>query len=340
MPQSILLFIVFTFLNGLAFSAFAISENNYSSEYSQKVAPFRDQNYSQEFSYSFDGVNRISFYRPNHKKHPQALIILPGRMEPAIKYFELVYDLKDLNYDIYLIDHRGQGFSDRLLPDPMKGHVEKFDHFAQDVHHFIQQQLKGYQNIDIISHSMGGAIHLRFLQLFPDFKQTNSKNILIAPMLDINFAPYKQWQAVALLRFFDLIGKDEDYIPGGKPFDPYFKFEQNNTTSSKLRWQKNHSFYLEHPELQSGDTTNRWTLESYLATNKIFKGRQKYQGISMLYLEAQNDHFVTNKRNKEFCQSNAQCHLIHFKGAKHAIHSEKDILRNKFLKALRTYLAP
>ena len=41
------------------------------------------------------------------------LVISPGQGEPALKYAELVYDLKDTGYDIFVIDHRGQGASDR-----------------------------------------------------------------------------------------------------------------------------------------------------------------------------------------------------------------------------------
>lgn len=319
-------------------STLAISEQNFEEQYKTTVEPFRDSNFQREKFLSFDGQNENCIYRPIQKNNENAIIIFPGRMEPSIKYFELIYDLKDMPFDFFVIDHRGQGFSDRLLKDPMRGHVEYFDDFTKDADIVFKKYLKDYEKVNIISHSMGGAIHLRFLQNFPQHKNKIDKHISIAPMVDINFTPYKQWQAVGILRIFDIIGQDNNYIIGGKPFNPDANFEDSRTTTSKIRWTKNHNFYLDYPELQMGSTTNRWTLQSYVATNKIIKNRSKLSDINLLIFQVENDAFVTNARNPKLCESIKNCKIIEFKNAKHAVHSERDEIRNQFLVKVREFL--
>lgn len=316
----------------------AISETDYENQYELKITPYRDNNFLRESFLSFDGKTNLNFYQPRNKNNKRAILILPGRMEPAIKYFELVYDLKDSKADFYILDHRGQGFSDRLLDDIMKGHVQKFSDYISDLNKFFSENLKSYPRVDIISHSMGGAIHLSFLQAYPEIQSNIKKNISIAPMVDINFAPYKKWQAVGLLRFLDIINQDHSYVPGGKPFNPNATFEENRVTNSEPRWKRNHSFYIDYPELQSGSTTVRWTLESHLATDRLIKKRNLLKDIDFLYFQANDDSFVTNKRNKKLCDSIQKCQLVIFPKSKHAIHSEKDEIRNKMLQKLKEFL--
>jgi lysophospholipase len=322
----------------LTLSAFGISEIDYKNQYKNTIDPFRDTNFIQEFFYSFDGKNKNCIFRPKNKINDSAILILPGRMEPAIKYFELIYDLKDLPFDFFVVDHRGQAFSDRLLPDGMKGHIVYFDNFTKDVELVFQTYLKDYKSVNIISHSMGGAIHFRTLQNYPLLKQKIHKNISIAPMLDINFAPYKAWQAIPLLHFMNISGQGEKYVPGGKPFNPNRKFVDNKTTNSEARWNKALELYLTYPELQMGSTTNKWTLQSHKATNTLFKRRFEISDIDVLIFEAGDDSFVTNKRNDNFCKSIEKCQRIEFPDAKHAIHNEKDQTREKFLMEVRKFL--
>ena len=66
-----------------------------------------------------------------------AIVISSGRTEAAIKYKELIYDLFRLGYSVYIMDHRGQGLSERMLEDPDLGYVEDFQFYIDDLKSFF-----------------------------------------------------------------------------------------------------------------------------------------------------------------------------------------------------------
>ena len=67
-----------------------------------------------------------------------ALVIAPGRSEPSYEYAETAIDFIARGFaPVYVIDHRGQGLSPRLLEDPDKSHVEDFDDYIQDFTQFV-----------------------------------------------------------------------------------------------------------------------------------------------------------------------------------------------------------
>lgn len=319
-------------------SGFAISEQNYEQDFANLVAPYRDHEFNQNDFLSFDGRTNLNYYAPKNLLNTKALLILPGRTEPAIRYFELAYDLKDLGYDTYLFDHRGQGFSDRLLPDGQKGHVDSFDDYVKDLNKFIEEKLTNYEQVDIISHSMGSAVHLRYLHIYQTETKKISHNVVVAPMLTINFNPYPTWQAVLLLNWFNFWGKGNDYIPNGKPYNLDSIFENSRVTQSQHRWKTAKNYNLDYPELQVGDSTNKWTLTAYKATNKIFNDRKNFTGNNIIYFQSEEEEIVKNDRNEKFCNSNPDCTLYNFKESKHGILNEKDSIRNQALKIIRSYL--
>jgi len=73
--------------------------------------------------HDFSGVDNIriasmSFQRPGSDK---GIVISNGRTESFIKYKEVVYDLWHAGYSVYVFDHRGQGFSGRILQPASEG---------------------------------------------------------------------------------------------------------------------------------------------------------------------------------------------------------------------------
>ena len=79
------------------------------------------------------------YYRKFEIKPPAeevgAIVISNGRTESMAGYPELIWDLHQQGYSVYILDHRGQGFSTRLLPDPQKSYVEKFEDYVDDLRH-------------------------------------------------------------------------------------------------------------------------------------------------------------------------------------------------------------
>jgi lysophospholipase len=102
-----------------------------------------------------------------------ALVLFPGRGEGSFEYFETAVDFIARGLSpVYVIDHRGQGLSPRLLDDPHKGHVEGFADYVDDAAYFVEavQADLGMLGADpetplyLTSNSMGGAIAIGLFQ--------------------------------------------------------------------------------------------------------------------------------------------------------------------------------
>lgn len=152
---------------------------------------FWNQRQEGEFT-GVDGVS-IRYVHWRSSSHKKALVICSGRSESYVKYPEVAFDFYHLGYDIFLLDHRGQGLSGRLLDDPQKGHVEKFSDYVDDLSTFIDTIVLPYhyQHYFALAHSMGGAILASYLLRKPDIFQAAA---LCAPMFGINL-PIPRWVA-------------------------------------------------------------------------------------------------------------------------------------------------
>jgi lysophospholipase len=348
-----ILFLIF----GLA--AYAIPEANFANDYATKVVPYANTYFKSKSFASHDQkliLNALIPARPEGKK---ALVILPGRSEPCTKYIEIAYDLRDLGYDIYILDHRGQGFSERDIeidyrdedPDAYRkmtdveklelrdpGHVDDFLFYIRDLRKFTNTFLKDYDEYDMLGHSMGGAIHLHYLLSYPNNKVRRS--IVTAPMTRMNLGAKwnnKQWMAGVKLGWDRFWGKGKHYAPGKGPIDLDPEFEGNDVTTSEARFKIQVDLENQLPEIRVGGPTNAWVAEGLKATKRIWNSRKRYRN-HILFFEAGQDKLVLNDKNKEFCSLNPNCRLIRFDQAEHEIYQETDAIRDVQMRHIRDFL--
>ena len=98
------------------------------------------------------------------KKTKANLIISNGRTESFVLYTEVIMEFVEKGYDVYAVDHRGQGLSERLTSDPHLGHIDQFQQYAADLNFFVESLVpKKKWPTFILSHSMGSAIALDYL---------------------------------------------------------------------------------------------------------------------------------------------------------------------------------
>ncbi|MDB6452105.1 alpha/beta fold hydrolase [Falsirhodobacter sp. 20TX0035] len=91
---------------------------------------------------------------------PDTVLLLQGRTEYIEKYEPVAEALVTRGWSVATLDWRGQGGSDRALPDPMIGHVRDFSDYQMDLR-AVLPVLTG--RVFVIAHSMGGLIALRWL---------------------------------------------------------------------------------------------------------------------------------------------------------------------------------
>ena len=124
-----------------------------------------------------------------------SIVVFPGRGEGSFEYYETAIDFIDRGFGpVYVIDHRGQGLSPRLLADLHKGHVANFEDYVDDALVFVDTvkidlaELGAGPNpvMYLTSNSMGGAVGIGLLQrLGPDnpFRAA----ALLGPMINVNY---------------------------------------------------------------------------------------------------------------------------------------------------------
>ncbi|MEI6128088.1 MAG: alpha/beta fold hydrolase, partial [Pseudomonadota bacterium] len=234
---------------------FAITEEGFQETYTHQVKPFYD---AGEFgTFQGAGGTEIAYARVEAPDEKGAIVILHGMAESMIKYAEVMYDLKDLGYSFYLMDHRGMGFSGRLLDDPDKIYVKKFDDYVQDVKTFVETVVneKPHKRLILISHSMGGCVAARYLEQYP---QDFTAAVLSSPMLKINTHEYPQIAAYMLAVLNTSQGLGSAYVPGDGTYVPD-TFVEDTVTHSYERWALwEEGIKNEYPEVRLGGVTYSW----------------------------------------------------------------------------------
>ncbi|WP_342754446.1 lysophospholipase L2 [Pantoea sp. MBD-2R] len=293
----------------------------------------------------FAGVENVTirYVRFISAQHDRVILLCPGRIESYVKYPELAYDLFHCGYDVIIIDHRGQGRSERLLQDSHRGHVELFEHYVDDLETLYLKEIlsRHYRHRYALAHSMGGAILTLMLARQP---KAFDAVALAAPMFGI-FLPMPMWMTNCILNWAEKRPTLRDgYAIGTGRWQPR-SFGINQLTHSRERYRRNLRFYADDPGLRVGGPTYHWVREGILAGQDILS-KAKEIVTPLLLLQAGADKVVDNRAHDLFCQamSAAGHHCEGGKpyviaGARHEILFEKDSMRAEALDAIVTFFA-
>lgn len=314
-------------------TAWSISEDEYKISFESLVRPFFLNSRSVEMK-SFDGVK--IHYRHFKRGFDRLLVIIPGRTEPTDKYAELVYDLRERDFDFLLIDPRGQGHSERLIPEDIKkGYVKNYSDYVRDLKLILDSVKKNYQAITFLGHSMGGAIGLLYEETYP---HSFDKMVLSCPMMQMKTQNLNEAAALASLQLLSWVGRDKAYIPGGGPDGVSPPFESNRVTSSLARFNMARDIDSREPKLVMASATVGWTLEALKMGRKIFKERSSIDFPPMILFQAEHDEFSHDERQQKFCKEKKDCELIFMKDSKHEMLQERDEIRDAVLKKIQDFL--
>ena len=319
--------------------AFAISDNDRDEFYKdsrEKIIPLFDSRSTQ----FFEGVEgkKIAYMTFPANNEKGAIIFVNGRCEPMKKYREIIYDLAVQGYSLYVLDHRGQGYSDRVIDDDReKSHVKKFEHYVEDLNTFVETIVKpkDHGKTFVVAHSMGGAIATLYLHRY---KPAIQGAVFSSPMFEINLGKYSRTQANALLLKAWLTRSMDKYVPNGKGYNKNEAFDENQGTNSLLRWEVTRKVVEDEPELGIGSPTYRWVGTALKATDKIMKNAKKIE-YPILILEAGNDQIVHPRGEEKFLKLNKMAQILRFPKAKHEIFVETDEFRAPAMEATLDFLS-
>lgn len=246
-------------------------------------------------------------YAANFKRPEKPyIIIVPGRSESYLKYQELAFDLDNQGYDSVIIDHRGQGLSTRLTANRLQGYIADFDHYAADLQQLVSRVLPAQypqhsKNAFMLAHSMGGAIALRYLQLYPHKVKALS---LSSPMIAIASGGVPNWLAVSLIKSGATINNwlsDTPWYFFGQSDVNKSSFADNRLMHSQTRFQRFRALYEERTELKLGGVTFNWLAQAIKNSQNLFDDLDKLS-LPIQMMQAEDEHIVDNEAQNNFCQ--------------------------------------
>jgi len=257
-------------------------------------------------------------------------IVCPGRTEFIEKYFETAHDLQARGFAVVILDWPGQGLSDRLLEDPKKGHIDRFETFMSALRKGLDAMPGDLPRPYVsLAHSMGGAIALA--AIVKKLVRVDAA-AFTAPMwgLPVNLAVrYLIWAMRA-------VGRDGDYArqPG-----PPETFESNIVTHDRKRWQLQRDLIAAAPELEVGPMTWGWLGASLDILNETRKPAL-LRGIEcpVFVASAGEEALVDNKAHGRVVRHLPNCTHITIEGARHEILMEEDAMRDQFWAGFDAFL--
>ncbi len=271
-------------------------------------------------------------------KHNKALLVVNGRIESAWKYQELFYDFYQQGYDVYSFDHRGQGLSTHLAPDPQMGHIIDFDDYINDMDALVAFfSLSRYQERMILAHSMGGAIATRYIQTHPN--HGFDKIALSAPMYGVNVPWYFKPLAITISQIMTALYSTPTYAPGYRSYAPK-PFEVNPLSQSLVRYQWFRRLYEDKPELKIGGPSTQWVWQGLMAAKQCIQQTRQIS-IPLLLVQAGEDKIVCNDAQIKFVhklqRTNPKARSLTINGAKHEVLFESDQYRNAAMSAIGAF---
>lgn len=262
----------------------------------------------------------------------QLVVLVNGRAENLLKWTELAYDFFLSGYDVLLFDHRGQGYSQRLLQDPDKGHLDEFRFYTDDMAKIIEHAtaLYDYKAQYIVAHSLGALISSYYLA---NYDHHIKRAVLSAPFFG---APLKSpIRDQLVLAAMNLFGQGSRYVFGKTSYKPA-DLDNNELSHCKTRMKWMNRVNRKFPELHLGGPTFRWV---HLCLNAI-KGLPKILPrieIPVLIFQSERDRIVSNKNLEKLTTLLPKGEMDVIAHAKHEILFERDVIREQAIKRILAF---
>ncbi|MBW4707778.1 alpha/beta hydrolase [Roseobacter sp. YSTF-M11] len=210
--------------------------------------------------------------RIGHWTQPGAkgtVLIFPGRTEFIEKYSGVAGALAQRGLAAMAIDWRGQGLADRLLENPLIGHVDHFPDYQKDVDRLVRaaRDLNMPRPFFLLGHSMGGAIGLRAAMEGLPVQAT----AFTGPMWGIYLAPHLRPVAWISSQLMPRVGQGHRLPPGTKVEHHVLVdgFEGNLLTRDTTQFAQMKTQLEKHPELALGGPSFVWLREALTETRHL-----------------------------------------------------------------------
>ncbi len=276
-----------------------------------------------------DLVLRVARWRPEGDVRGSVLL-LHGFTEFIEKYYEVVAHLLARGLSVVTYDHRGQGLSERLLPDDhpriQAGYQTDFEDLVAEAVFVHERLLAPETNLPhvLMAHSMGGNVALRTLQ---DQPGRFDAAVLSAPMMGFDLLPL--WLIRLIAGFHVVIGQGDRYIWGVGEID--LENRINQVTSDAARFARAIAFWEHEPALITHGLTWRWMREAARSIAKVgTPARMALIDTPTLLVSAGRDQVVSSRSHLALEHLSPHLELAYIRESMHEILQESDEIQQEF----------
>lgn len=298
-------------------NSFYLSETNYAATMQTEVEPYIDALKTTGYFTSSDEA--ALYYEQYLLDKPLAHIVIShGFTESSQKYKEVIYYFLKSGYSVSILDHRGHGYSDRMIDDSSKVYIDTFDTYLNDLKDFMDEVVLPV-SMDLphflYAHSMGGGIGALFIERYPDYFDAA---VLSSPMMQIDTGSYPKPIAELVAKLMVLTGQGKDYVFGHGPYEDDLNFEES-AANSKERYLYFAQKKQNNEALQLGGATFKWLNASLNATKSLIQNAKDAM-IPVLVFQSENDTLVKPGGQYAFVKGAPDATLIYVPDAKHELY--------------------
>lgn len=287
-----------------------------------------------------DGIRfRYGCWTCQRQSHCGTVVVLGGRTEFMEKYIETIGEFNARGFHAFSLDWRGQGLSERMLPDRTRGYVRTFEDYVADLKLFLDEVVKPNNNgpLIFVAHSMGATIALLYLSRFA---RDVHKAVMLSPMIGFRTDPVPFVIAKWYCRMLAKLGKGHCNVPSLRRTESFRQaFAGNCLTHDAERFHRFQQTLQDNPQLLISGVTYGWLSASFEAVEAMRRPGFA-QGIQtpMLFVTAGEDRVVSNAATEQFAAQLPVSHTVCIKGAFHEILQEQDGIRAQFWRAIDRFI--
>ena len=253
----------------------------------------------------------------------------------------MIYYFLKAGYHVYMPEHMGHGQSYRLTADSSLVHIDTWKRYVRDFLKICHVIKKTYPELPLVlfAHSMGGAIGTIAAAWEPQLFQ---KIILNSPMLRPLTGNVPWPLVIAIAQTKCLLGREEDYVAGQKPYDGGETFETSGCTS-RPRFEKYNELCKENKKFQVSAASYGWLLASVKMSWYIKYCGWKKLIAPVLLFQAERDDFVSVNALRKFAEKInhrgiTSCEYVYLPGTRHETYRSDDRTMEMYLDKIMKFM--
>ncbi len=303
--------------------------------------PFLPENSEIDYLTVKDGTRLRIGYFPANGPAKASILLINGHREFLEKYSEFISDFQIRGINVYSMDHRGQGLSDRVLSDKKKSHNPDFDIIIEDIHELVSRIIKPdtlTHPLYMVAHSLGAHFAMRYLHDHPD---VISKAVLFSPFTNLgSSSPFITFIAELYFMIMNMLGFSKMFAPGQARGRKMINHEAayNALTHDKDRYEWAQRALNKYPELFIGGVTFGWVRGAIKSIHIIRQsGYVNKIKTPILCLLADDERVVRNSTTISLLNRMKNATYEIMTGARHEIYREVNEIRDKMWKKIDVF---